>query len=272
LPASTNQPSLVVTGNVHDNGAVASAQLIVNGTAVATLAPDSSGNVTAPAVTLVQGLNSILLAATDRAGNVGEAQAQVVLETTPPVLTLPGTITVTPTSASGAPVSYAASATDNVDGSDAVTCNPPSGSTFAPGATTVTCTASDRAGNKATGSFQVRVQYSWSGFLPPVNTDGSSIFKLGRTVPVKFQLTGASASITNAVATLSVAQISGTVTGTVVEAVSTSAATTGNTFRYDPTAQQYIFNMATNSLSTGTWQLSVNLGDGVSRTVDISLR
>jgi hypothetical protein len=118
----------------------------------------------------------------------------------------------------------------------------------------------------------VTVQYSWSGILPPINTDGSSIFKLGSTVPVIFQLTGASAGITNATATLSVAKVSSTVTGDYVEAVSTAAATTGNTFRYDPTSGQYIFNLATKGLSTGTWSLRIDLGDGASRTATISLK
>jgi hypothetical protein len=114
--------------------------------------------------------------------------------------------------------------------------------------------------------------YTWSGILQPINADGSSVFKLKSTVPVKFQLTGASAGITNAVATLTLAKISATATGTDIEAVSTAAATTGNTFRYDATSGQYIFNLATKDLSTGTWRLTIDLHDGVSRTVNISLK
>jgi hypothetical protein len=87
---------------------------------------------------------------------------------------------------------------------------------------------------------------------------------------VKFKLTGASAGITNAVANLTLTKLSGTVSGTVVEAVSTSAATTGNAFRFD--GCDYIFDLATKPLSTGTWQLSIDLHDGVTRTVTISLR
>jgi hypothetical protein len=118
----------------------------------------------------------------------------------------------------------------------------------------------------------VEVQAQWSGPLQPINADGSSIFHLGSTVSVKFQLTGASAGITNAVANLSLAQVSGSVTGSVVEAVSTSSADTGNQFRYDASSQQYVFNLATSGLSVGTWQLRIDLHDGVNRTVNISLR
>jgi hypothetical protein len=106
----------------------------------------------------------------------------------------------------------------------------------------------------------------------PINADGSSIFKLGNTIPVKFCLNGESASITTAIAKLSYAKLTGTVEGDTVEAISTAAATTGNLFRYDPTAGQYIFNLATKELTTGTYLLKIDLGDGVTHTVQVSLR
>jgi hypothetical protein len=80
------------------------------------------------------------------------------LDTTPPVLLLPEPITVAATSPAGAVVTYAATATDDVDGSVPVTCNPPSGSSFSIGTTTVTCTATDNQGNVASGTFTVRVK------------------------------------------------------------------------------------------------------------------
>jgi hypothetical protein len=54
-------------------------------------------------------------------------------------------------------VTYAATASDLVDGPRPVTCAPASGSTFAIGTTTVSCSASDAHGNRATGSFTVKV-------------------------------------------------------------------------------------------------------------------
>lgn len=118
--------------------------------------------------------------------------------------------------------------------------------------------------------IHVGVGYTWSGFLAPVNADGSSVFKLGRTIPVKFALTGASAGITNAAARLYVAKISDNVVGTEVEADSTAAATAGNLFRYSD--GQYIFNMSTDGLTAGTYQLRVDTGDGVLRVVNVSLK
>src|SRR5205814_1146556 len=111
---------------------------------------------------------------------------------------VPADLTVIATSSAGAIVNYAAlTASDLVDGAVPVACVPVSGSTFAPGVTTVLCTATDGSGNSATASFRVSVAFSWSGVLQPVNADGSSVFKLGSTVPVKFRLTGSSAGITD---------------------------------------------------------------------------
>ena len=79
----------------------------------------------------------------------------------------------------GAEVTYSATANDEVDGNVSVNCTPASGSTFALGETTVECSATDAAGNKATGSFTVKVQDT----LAPTNiqfvgniNDGDSFF------------------------------------------------------------------------------------------------
>jgi hypothetical protein len=73
-------------------------------------------------------------------------------------LTLPSTITVDAAGPDGATVSYTVTATDNVDPNPVVTCAPASGSTFAIGATTVHCTATDAARNGSSGSFAVVVR------------------------------------------------------------------------------------------------------------------
>jgi hypothetical protein len=80
-----------------------------------------------------------------------------VVDTTPPVLTLPADTTLAATSAAGAVGTYSATASDLVDGSVPVTCAPPSGSTFPLGTTTVVCSASDAHENEASGSFLIHV-------------------------------------------------------------------------------------------------------------------
>ena len=220
------------------------------------------------------GTTTVTCSATDAAGNKGDNTFTVkVQDTLAPNLAVSANKTAVATSANGASVTYTApTATDIVDGAVAASCDKASGSTFALGTTTVTCTATDAAGNTGTETFTVTVSAAWSNVLQPINVDGSSVFKLGSTVPVKFQLTGASAGISNLVARLYIQRIGPGGTGSDIEAISTSNATTGNLFRYDATSGQYIFNLGTKTLSAGTYKLRIDLGDGALRTVNILLR
>lgn len=104
------------------------------------------------------GETKVTCTAKDAAGNASERSFDVtVSDTTKPVLALPDDRTAEATGASGAAVSYTASAHDAVDGAVPVSCSPASGATFALGTTTVDCSASDSSGHEATGSFSVRV-------------------------------------------------------------------------------------------------------------------
>lgn len=91
-------------------------------------------------------------------------------DTVAPVIAAHADVFATATNASGTIVSYTdPAATDNVDASVAVSCIPASGSTFAIGTTTVSCDASDAAGNAAIPStFSVIV-------APPADTQAPVI-------------------------------------------------------------------------------------------------
>jgi hypothetical protein len=80
-----------------------------------------------------------------------------VVDTTDPILDLPDNIFVNATGPSGVFVTFSAIATDTVDTSVLVTCNPASGSTFPVGSNQVNCTATDNFNNQTTGSFFVNV-------------------------------------------------------------------------------------------------------------------
>ena len=80
-----------------------------------------------------------------------------VTDTIGPVVTVPANATVEATAASGVMFSYAATATDVLDGAVAVSCTPASGATFPFGVTPVTCAASDAHGNSGSASFTVTV-------------------------------------------------------------------------------------------------------------------
>jgi streptogramin lyase len=81
-----------------------------------------------------------------------------VVDLTAPVLSLPGPIVVNATGPTGATVDYTATATDTVDPSPVVACDPASGTTYAIGTTTVDCTTTDASLNVGYGSFTVHVK------------------------------------------------------------------------------------------------------------------
>ncbi len=104
-------------------------------------------------------------------------------DTTAPVLTLPANIIAEATKAQGAVVTFTASANDGVDGPVAVTLTPASGSTFPLGTTTVTASATDAAGNTATGSFTVTVRDTTQpGLIVPANITAEATSASGAAV------------------------------------------------------------------------------------------
>ena len=117
--------------------------------------------------------------------------------------------------------------------------------------------------------------YVFGGTLPPVNPDGGSIFKHGRVVPLKFRLADCSgASVTGAVATVEAFFYAAGIVGTQIEDVSSRAmANTGNQYRYDPLADQYIYNLDTLPLAPATsYVVRTTLDDGTSHDVVISIK
>jgi hypothetical protein len=87
----------------------------------------------------------------------GPATFDLNPDLTAPVITVPADITTEATSSSGAVVTYGVTVEDETDATPSLSCTPASGSTFPVGTTTVTCTASDAAGNTASATFTVTV-------------------------------------------------------------------------------------------------------------------
>lgn len=186
---------------------------------------------------------------------------------------VPDNVTVTATQAGGAYVTYTMpTAVDALEGPVPVTASIPSGSLFPPGTTEVTFTAADSVGNVSTAHFNVTVNFSGTFFLPPIKADGKTVFKAGSCVPVKFTLTGLSAGIPDLVADLSYGAITGGRVGDPSPAVSRCAATTGSLLRYDPTGGIYIFNWDTKGLAPDTYELMIDLHDGLEHTIVVTLK
>ena len=226
-------------------------------------AVDGSGTVTclpASGTKFALGSTKITCTAKDAAGNEATTTFNVIVkDTTAPVIAAHADVNATATGANGALVSYTSpGTTDAVAGNGTATCTPASGSQFALGSTTVTCTATDGT-NTSTSSFNVIVAYSWSNFLQPINVTGAqSVFKMGSTVPVKFQLTGASSGIADGTFYLKYRYTSPGDGAGELESVATTTGTTGTMFRYDATSGQYIFNWSTKGFTKpGNYELLV---------------
>ena len=86
----------------------------------------------------------------------GSTVSAYVRDTTPPTINVPGTITAKGTSPNGAVVTHTVTASDP-DDTATISCSPASGSVFPIGWTTVSCTATDTAGNSSSASFLVVV-------------------------------------------------------------------------------------------------------------------
>ena len=101
--------------------------------------------------------------ARDASGNTATGGFTVtVVDSTPPVLTLPANQTAIAAGPGGATVTWPApTANDAVSGSRPVACTPASGTLFPLGVTLVHCAAADLAGNSANGSFSVTVGYAY---------------------------------------------------------------------------------------------------------------
>ena len=106
-----------------------------------------------------RGTTTVNCSVKDASNNMAGCSFTITVnDTQPPTITCPANVTsVSPTPGGSVTVTYPPpSASDNCPGV-MTACTPPSGSTFARGATTVTCTATDTSGNTATCSFSVAV-------------------------------------------------------------------------------------------------------------------
>ncbi|HET7137277.1 MAG TPA: PxKF domain-containing protein [Gaiellaceae bacterium] len=229
---------------------------------------------------------------TDAAGNsASSTDGDVNLDKTKPVLNVSGAASNTSFNVCSLPARPTFSPVDALSGLDGtqtdswLTPATPSGV----GMYTYTATATDKAGNAITESRTYQDTYGTAAvaqvpFLQPINTDGTSRFKLGSTIPVKFKATCNGVPVSTVVAKMYVKQGDNNPDPGVDEAISTSAATTGNLFRWSGSPDnQYIFNLSTklgytnpdnstiNSFAQGSWTLKIGLDDGTFRSVIVQL-
>jgi hypothetical protein len=104
------------------------------------------------------GATTVTCTAGDEGETVSGSFQVVVQDTTAPAVTVSPDVQAEATGPNGATVQYGpATAVDSVDGPLVALCAPASASVFPLGTTTVTCTATDAAGNTGSASFGVVV-------------------------------------------------------------------------------------------------------------------
>jgi hypothetical protein len=138
------------------------------------------------------------------------------------------------------------------------------------------------------GTLTVKVNMLIKAFNQPINDPAGtspSVSKWGSTVPVKFQITSTSGVLLSDAAAQAIADacnakisygfVSSTV-GAPNESTLNDAPTAGSCFRYDASAHQFIYNLSTKPMATGSWTIkaTVTMADGsvVSHDVNIGLR
>jgi hypothetical protein len=189
------------------------------------------------------GTTTVTCTAEDNWGNVGTASFTVTIEyiqtdTTPPVLfgaqqNQPVDVTYFATNSSGYNASYHYSdtfyAVDDVDGTIAATCSHPNGALFPIGATTqyptshsfgdattVTCTATDAAGNVGTTSFTITVLLPQDWVTVNASASLNSTSTTGRTLTLTLGETPGACCFGNRISEISFWQNSITKDGSVV--------------------------------------------------------
>jgi hypothetical protein len=129
----------------------------------------------------------------------------------------------------------------------------------------------------------ISIRYAASGtcdgdaghaILQPINSDGSSVFKLGSTVPAKFRACDANGVSIGTAGVVTSFLLVATSTDPNAAINETVASTTPDTaFRWDATSQQWIFNMSTKTLTSKiTYYYEISLNDGTKIDFSFTVR
>jgi hypothetical protein len=184
--AAPNQPPVAICQDVITNAGASCVQTVLV-IAVDNGSFDPDGSITnrtlSPAGPYAKGTNQVVLTVTDNQGASATCTANViVVDTTLPTIACHANITTNVAAGiTNAVVTFSAPTASDNCGIASTNCAPASGSTFALGTNTVTCTAVDTSGNTNTCSFSIIVTQA-----PPVthNLDVVSI-KPPKTVNLK---------------------------------------------------------------------------------------
>ncbi|RYU09636.1 OmpL47-type beta-barrel domain-containing protein [Nocardioides iriomotensis] len=218
---------------------------------------------------------------TDVAGNTADTSvAGIKIDQEKPTLTTAGVNVQGGTYTVGQVPAATCTATDSYSGVASCTVTVTGGNANGVGEYAYSATAKDQAGNATTITGTYKVIYRFDGFLQPINDTAhqvgtlTSIFKAGSTVPVKFQLKKADGTVVQATSAPKwLTPVKGSaMTAPVDETAYAITGDSGSTYRWDASAQQYIYNWKTDSKGGNYWRIGVTFDDGQTYYVNIGLR
>ena len=265
-PADTTAPVITpsITGTLGENG------WYISDVTVSWTVGDDESEVSAKTgcgpITLDSDTNGISLTC-EATSSGGTSSASVTLKRDATAPSLGPAVTPNPVLLNGS-ATVTSNASDITSGVASQNCG--AVDTGSVGGKSVTCTATDNAGNTSSADASYKVVYGFEGFLPPVDNTNLNLVKAGRLIPLKWRLTDANgASVTNLTAVqVSVTSLScpsGTSTDTIEEDAAGSSGLQNLGEGY------YQFNWQTpKSYATSCKTMQLDLGEGIHRTARFS--
>jgi len=222
------------------------------------------------------GTTAVHCSSVDSSGNTVSGSFTVaVRDSTPPAISVNSPLERTYLLNQSVASSY--TCTDNASGVQNCIGSVPNGghvNTASLGLQSFVVTASDFAGNSNSVTKSYSVSYAGGGtclgapghqILQPINADGTSVFKRGSSVPVKFRVCDGTGESIGTPGVVTDFRLVRTVAGTASLAVNepVDSTTPDATFRWSATDRQWIFNISTKALSANvTYVYLVTLNDG----------
>ncbi len=208
----------------------------------------------------IDGAHTLYMASEDVAGNKEPVSSVAFkIDSTPPLLQpaiTPADVVLDGTAAASA------NASDAGSGLAVAGCTQPDATSV--GTKTVTCTATDNAGNTSSATATYHVGYAFGGFLRPVSSPPAvNSGTAGTTYPIRWRLRDATGRLVTSLSAVTGLWITPTdcTTFSVLQGPSTFATPAGSSrLRYDAESHEYVFNWKTTQ--AGCFVLRLTLDDG----------
>ncbi len=206
----------------------------------------------------------------DAAGNTSATSNVVTVKIDKTAPTLNPVVTPNPVLLNGT-ASVSSGAADALSGLASESCG--ALVTSSPGAKTVTCTATDNAGNTNSATVSYNVNYAFTGFFQPVdNLPTLNQAKAGSAIPVKFSLAG-NQGLNIFAAGYPASQLITCSAGAPLDLIEVTVSAGSSSLSYDPVSGQYNYVWKTTKTWPGTCRrLILQLTDGTQYKADFIFR